>query len=51
LGLGALAAFARSDLTILEAAGKAMAIYLMLAKPSDREGDSWIGSFGSAWHL
>lgn len=30
-GLGALAAFARSDLTIPEAAGKAMAIYLMVA--------------------
>lgn len=29
--LGALAAFARSDLTIPEAAGKAMAIYLMVA--------------------
>jgi len=28
LGLGALAAFARSDLTVPEAAGKAMAIYL-----------------------
>ncbi len=30
-GLGALAGFARSDLTIPEAAGKAMAIYLMVA--------------------
>jgi hypothetical protein len=30
-GLGALAAFARSDLTIPEAAAKAMAIYLMVA--------------------
>jgi uncharacterized protein len=30
-GLGALAAFVRSDLTIPEAAGKAMAIYLMVA--------------------
>ena len=30
-GLGAVAAFARSDLTIPEAAGKAMAIYLMVA--------------------
>jgi hypothetical protein len=30
-GLGALAAFARSDLTVPEAIGKAMAIYLMVA--------------------
>lgn len=30
-GLGAFAAFARSDLTVPEAAGKAMAIYLMVA--------------------
>jgi len=30
-GLGALAAFARSDLTIPKAAGRAMAIYLMVA--------------------
>jgi hypothetical protein len=30
-GLGALAAFARSNLTVPEAAGKAMAIYLMVA--------------------